>query len=104
MSWRGDQRKHNKGRNRPKKLSKQLNLFISPEMLKSIEKTVKKGDFPNKSEFVRYVIRRYFEKEDDQSYIFNWADTIKRIYNNREEVQAKITAMVNQWDKEDEKG
>ena len=95
MSWRGDQRKHNKGRNRPKNLSKQLNLFISPKMLKTIEKEVKNGNFPNKSEFVRYVIRNYFEKTD------SWSDAFKRIYNNREEVQAKITAMVNQWEEEE---
>jgi len=95
MTLRGDQRKYNKGRNRPKKLSEQLNLFISPKMLKSIEKVVKNGDFPNKSEFVRYVIRNYFDG-------FNsWSNAFKRIYNNKKEVNNRISLLINQWELEE---
>lgn len=93
----GDQRKHNKGRNRPKKLSEQLNLFISPKMLKSIEKLVNRGHFPNKSEFVRYVIRNYFDG------FHSWSDAFKRIYNNRDEINERIAIMVEQWEIEDSK-
>ena len=58
----GDQRKWNRGGKRPKMLSADLRVCISERMEKSINKLVDKGIFPNKSEFVRYVIRNHLDE------------------------------------------
>lgn len=92
MNLRIDQRKYNRGQKLPKKLTERIVVLVTPQTLKSITKLIKKGDFPNKSEFVRYVIRNYFDG-------FNsWSDTFKRIYNNRDEINERITTMVEQWE------
>ena len=41
-----------------------INISLSKELEKELDKAVKKGKYSSKSEFVRYLIREKMEEED----------------------------------------
>jgi len=41
-----------------------INISLSKELAKDLEKAVKKGKYSSKSEFVRYLIREKLEEND----------------------------------------
>ena len=45
-------------------LRERITILVTPYIYKRINDVVKKGVFPNKSEFGRYVINRYFEENE----------------------------------------
>ena len=59
----GDQRKYNKGQKLPKILTERIVVLITPNTLKTINKLIDKGVFPNKSEFIRHTIRKYLDEK-----------------------------------------
>ena len=58
-----DQRKYNKG---PKifhrRLTERVIVLLTPTMLHAIEKSVKKGKYANKSEFIRLIVINHLNK------------------------------------------
>lgn len=58
----GDQRKFNRFGKRNSNLTERINVFITPEMKKDIDILIKEGKFGNKSEFIRYLVRRYLDE------------------------------------------
>lgn len=60
------------GRNRPKnarfgrkELTKVIDFCITPAIRSGIDKLIEKGLFPNTSEFMRYLIIRFFEENKE---------------------------------------
>lgn len=58
----GDQRKFNRFGKRDSNLTERINLFVTPEMKTDINKLIKAGKFGNKSECIRYCVRRYLDE------------------------------------------
>lgn len=58
-----DMRRFNSwGKRKKSKMSESLNLLISPQMERGINLLIREGKFKNKSEFIRYLIIRYFDE------------------------------------------
>ena len=58
----GDQRRFNKFGERKTNLTERINVFITLKMKNDIQKLIDEGKFGNKSELIRYCIRRYLDE------------------------------------------
>lgn len=56
-----DMRKFNGPGRHNGNLTERISILVTPTIYKKIQKLVKKGIFPNKCEFGRYLIMKYFE-------------------------------------------
>lgn len=45
------------------KLTEIINIMVTPHIRERIEELIEQGKFPNRSEFVRYVIIKYLDEE-----------------------------------------
>jgi len=58
-----DMRKFNSwGKREKSKMTESLNLLISPQMKRGIRILIEHGKFRDRSEFIRYLIVKYFDE------------------------------------------
>lgn len=48
-----------------KSLTTATSFYMTPKMKKNVNHLIEKGFFPNKAEFLRYLIIRFFEEHDE---------------------------------------